>query len=145
MVRLRRESSFFQQFILSWAIFFSNKKSRYPNWVTFRFSGLRPGVFVCTTKTLWQWKRVFKCKWHCCVVHLQDKVMPSTKALWPGASFQNRSYWECSSLFWICEDTFLTTKAFWPGGHFKTDPTKTVALCFGHFSDELMAKQMNRT
>jgi hypothetical protein len=27
-----------------------------------------------------------------CVVHLQDKVTPSTKALWPGASFQNRSY-----------------------------------------------------
>jgi hypothetical protein len=29
---------------------------------------------------------------HICVVHLQDKVTPSTKALWPGASFQNRSY-----------------------------------------------------
>jgi hypothetical protein len=27
-----------------------------------------------------------------CVVHLQDKATPSTKALWPGASFQNRSY-----------------------------------------------------
>jgi hypothetical protein len=27
-----------------------------------------------------------------CVVHLQDKVTPSTKALWPGASFQYRSY-----------------------------------------------------
>jgi hypothetical protein len=27
-----------------------------------------------------------------CVVHLQDKVTPSAKALWPGASFQNRSY-----------------------------------------------------
>jgi hypothetical protein len=26
------------------------------------------------------------------VVHLQDKVTPSTKTLWPGASFQNRSY-----------------------------------------------------
>jgi hypothetical protein len=25
-------------------------------------------------------------------IHLQDKVTPSTKALWPGASFQNRSY-----------------------------------------------------
>jgi hypothetical protein len=32
-------------------------------------------------------KRVLKC-----VVHLQDKVTPSTKALWPGASFQNRFY-----------------------------------------------------
>jgi hypothetical protein len=40
-----------------------------------------------------------------CVVHLQDKVTPSTKALWPGASFQNRSYWYRSSLFWIREDT----------------------------------------
>jgi hypothetical protein len=29
-----------------------------------------------------------------CVVHLQDKVTPSTKALWPGASFQYRSYWD---------------------------------------------------
>jgi hypothetical protein len=27
-----------------------------------------------------------------CVVHLQNKVTPSTKALCPGASFQNRSY-----------------------------------------------------
>jgi hypothetical protein len=40
-----------------------------------------------------------------CVVHLQDKVTPSTKTLWPGASFQNRSYWDRSSLFWIREDT----------------------------------------
>jgi hypothetical protein len=54
-----------------------------------------------------------------CVIHLQDKVTPSTKALWPGASFQNRSYWECSSLFWIREDTFLTTKALWPGASFQ--------------------------
>jgi hypothetical protein len=27
------------------------------------------------------------------------------KALWPGTSFQYRSYWDCSSLFWIPEDT----------------------------------------
>jgi hypothetical protein len=54
-----------------------------------------------------------------CVVHLQDKVTPSTKSLWPGASFQNRSYWDCSSLFWICKDTFLTTKALWPGASFQ--------------------------
>jgi hypothetical protein len=33
------------------------------------------------------------------VVHLQDKVTISTKALWPGASFQNRSYGDRSSLF----------------------------------------------
>jgi hypothetical protein len=31
------------------------------------------------------------------------------KALWPGASFQNRSYWDRSSLFWIREDTLLTS------------------------------------
>jgi hypothetical protein len=54
-----------------------------------------------------------------CVVHLQDKVTPSTKALWPGASFQNRSYGDRSSLFWIREDTFLTPKALWPGASFQ--------------------------
>jgi hypothetical protein len=40
------------------------------------------------------------------------------KALWPGASFQNRSYEYRSSLFWIREDTSAV---------------------------ELMTKQMNRT
>jgi hypothetical protein len=54
-----------------------------------------------------------------CVVHLQDKVTPLTTALWPGASFQNRSYWDRSSLLWIREDTFLTTKALWPGASFQ--------------------------
>jgi hypothetical protein len=35
---------------------------------------------------------IYNVQFFYCVVHLQDKVTPSTKALWPGASFQNRSY-----------------------------------------------------
>jgi hypothetical protein len=38
------------------------------------------------------------------VVHLQGADL-RPKALWHGMSFQNRSYLDCSSLFWIPEDT----------------------------------------
>jgi hypothetical protein len=68
----------------------------------------------------------------------RTKVMPSTKALWPGASFQNRSYWDRSSLFWIREDTFLTTKALWPGASFQNISYKERSSLFWIREDTLL-------
>jgi hypothetical protein len=70
-----------------------------------------------------------------CVVHLQDKVTPSTKALWPGASFKNRSYWDRSSLFWIREDTSADDEGIVACRVISKQillSTNTVAICFGY-------------
>jgi hypothetical protein len=66
-----------------------------------------------------------------CVVHLQDKVTPSTKALWPVASFQNRSL-SVALCFGYAKTLFWRRRHCGLARHFKPDPTKTVALCFGY-------------
>jgi hypothetical protein len=39
----------------------------------------------------------------CSSTHVFSSI--NSVSLWPGASFQNRSYWDSSALFWIPENT----------------------------------------
>jgi hypothetical protein len=70
-----------------------------------------------------------------CVVLLQDKVTPSTKALWPpdrknGINLiPSRYHWDQLDAKVIVLDINFPVRL---ARHFKTDPTETVALCFGY-------------
>jgi hypothetical protein len=80
------------------------------------FSGIQNRALLSQLDMFWHYAPVYEdtsrhiCSSHdredtACIIMCCSSTQEDSVSSWPGASFQNRTYWDCSSLFCIAEDT----------------------------------------